>query len=72
MGSNCSSCYNNIGDNKIENLSYKNPIINQQINNNKIQDITKLKQNIKEDEENFIENKSSTISLNINIFCFIY
>ena len=67
MGSNCSSCYNNIGDNKIENLSYKNPIINQKINNNKIQDITKLKQNIKEDEENFIENKSSTISLNINI-----
>ena len=28
MGNECSSCFNKAGDNKIEDLSYKNPIIN--------------------------------------------
>ena len=43
MGNECTSCFNKAGDNKIEDLSYKNPIINkiiQEQNENQNQDLS--------------------------------
>ncbi len=57
MGNECSSFFNKAGDNKIEDLSYKNPIINKQ-NENQNQDLSYINMEIKENER-FIENNDN-------------
>ena len=61
MGNECTSCFNKAGDNKIEDLSYKNPIINkiiQEQNENQNQDLSYINMEIKENER-FIENNDN-------------
>ena len=61
MGNECTSCFNKAGDNKIEDLSYKNPIINkiiQEQNENQNQDLSYINMEIKENER-FIENNEN-------------